>query len=1077
MSKLIVYKASAGSGKTFTLAISYIKLLIINPRAYQEILAVTFTNKATAEMKDRIIKELYGIYKRDKDSESYLLKIIEDTGLEESHIRKQAGIALTYMLHDYTRFRVETIDSFFQSIMRNLARELDLTPNLNVELNGPEILSESVDSLIEKLESNSKILVWLLEYINEQIEDNKRWNVSDEIKKFSNNILKEEYITNGANLRASLKNPDLIPSYRKELRELEKAALHQMSSFYEQFMGELALNGLEVDDLKRKTTGIASYFNKLNRGELGEEIRNVTAQKCLVDPEEWVTKTHPKKDFIISLAASNLMPLLQDAEEFRAKNNMIVNSCQLSLRHINKLQLLTHIDEEMELLNKQKNRFLLSDTNVLIRNLIGEGDSSFVFEKIGASIRNIMIDEFQDTSKMQWENFKLLLTEGLSQGADSLIVGDVKQSIYRWRSGDWTILNELGSDEKAEFNYFPIETNTLDTNYRSESNVIEFNNVIFPALINNLDQQYKEEFTARYESHKGEENLKEATEGCVDLKNAYADVKQKTNKKEAKGYVQVEFIEGDSTEEYNNNTLAALATEVDKLVNHGVDINDIAILVRKNRSIPTIANYFNSNLNYPVVSDEAFKLGASISINLMMDAIRYLSDSENKIIEANLALSYQKNIFSEEHTIDEILLGEVSHYLPSEFIETANTLRELPLYELLEKLFSLFKLKEIEGQDAYLFSFFDKVIDYLQKESSLLDDFLRYWDEKLSNDAIPSGEVSGIRILSIHKSKGLEFHTVFVPFCDWPLEGERLQNLIWCSPQTDPYNKIDIVPVDYSKRMEESIYLQDYLDERLQLWVDNINLLYVAFTRAESNLFLFCKPGTKNSVSSLIADVLPLISIQQELTYSPDEPYIFGEIAPSKALIEKKSNNVFRIKPDKKPIKMESLPHDFEFKQSNRSIDFIQGVEEDESPMRFISRGKLLHELFASIDVIDDIDPAIRKLRFEGLIGSQEQEDNIRAVTAQAFKRPEVKDWYSGNWELFNECAIIYTVDNKLEIRRPDRVMVDKERAIIVDFKFGKPQKAYSAQVKEYISLLKQMGYVNVEGYIWYVKQDKIEQV
>lgn len=1078
MSKLVVYKASAGSGKTFTLAISYIKLLIENPRAYQEILAVTFTNKATAEMKDRIIKELYGIYKSDQESESYLNKIIDDTGLEENHIRKQAGKALTYMLHDYSRFRVETIDSFFQSIMRNLARELELSPNLNVELNSTEVLSESVDSMIEKLETNSIVLGWLLSYINEQIADNKRWNVADDIKNFSRNILKEEYIAKGENLRTNLKDPKLIPTYRKELRAIEREALEQMKGFQQQFLHELSLNNLSVDDLLRKTSGIASYFNKLSNGILSDDVRNVTAQNCLSDPEAWCTKTHPRKNEIVSLASSSLMPLLRDAEKLRPRHNRIINSCQLSLQHLNKLQLLAHIDEEMRLLNKQKNRFLLADTNALLRSLIRDGDSSFIFEKTGASIRNIMIDEFQDTSSMQWENFQLLLLEGLSQGADSLIVGDVKQSIYRWRSGDWTILNELGTEGDKHFGSFPIKTNTLDTNYRSETNVIEFNNVIFPAIINKLDNQYKEEFAERNEALPNDDFKEKAIKGCIPLKQAYSDVQQKSNKKTNKGFVQIEFLEGSPVEEYEEATLAALVREVQNLVNHGVDINDIAILVRKNRSISTIADYFNYHLNYPIVSDEAFRLGASTSINLMMDAIRYLSDSENKIIEANLALSYQKNVLDSQNSLDKIILGDIGSFLPQEFIDTVDTLRELPLYELLERLFALFELKNIKGQDAYLFSFFDKVIDYLQKESSLLDDFLQFWDEKLSNETIPSGEISGIRVLSIHKSKGLEFHTVFVPFCDWPLESERIENLIWCTPELPPFNDIDIVPINYSKKMEESIYLDDYLHERLQLWVDNINLLYVAFTRAESNLFLFCKQGSRNDVSELIADVLPTVAIQQEITYDPEEGlYKWGEINPSKALIEKQTNNVFRIKPNKKPIRMESLPHDFEFKQSNRSIDFIQGIEEDESPMRFISRGKLLHELFASINVLDDIEPSIRQLRFDGLIGSQEDEDKIRALTTKAFKNPKVQEWYTNDWDLFNECAIIYTLDGRLETRRPDRVMVNHEKAILVDFKFGKPQKTYSAQVKEYIKLLEQMDYTNVEGYIWYVTQDKIERV
>ena len=442
--ELLVYKASAGSGKTFTLAVEYIKLLILNPRAYRQILAVTFTNKATAEMKERILSQLYGIWTEDPDSDAYLKRIIEETGKQTDEIRKSAGIALSYMLHDYSRFRVETIDSFFQSVMRNLARELELSPNLNIELNNSEVLSDAVDSMIEKLAPTSPVLAWLLNYIDERIADDKRWNVSEEVKSFGRNIFDEGYIEKGEGLRQKLiENPEIIKNYRRELKEMETEALEQMKGFYDQFEGELDGHALTADDLKNGSRGIGSYFRKLNNGILGDDIRNTTVEKCLSDEKNWAAKTSPRYEDILRLAADSLMPLLNEAEKFRSRNNKIVNSCRLSMQHLNKVQLLANIDEEVRQLNRENNRFLLSDTNALLHQLVKDGDSSFVFEKIGTNIRNVMIDEFQDTSRMQWGNFKLLLLEGLSQGADSLIVGDVKQSIYRWRNGDWGILNGL----------------------------------------------------------------------------------------------------------------------------------------------------------------------------------------------------------------------------------------------------------------------------------------------------------------------------------------------------------------------------------------------------------------------------------------------------------------------------------------------------------------------------------------------------------------------------------------------------------------------------------------------------------
>ena len=1067
MSELLVYKASAGSGKTFTLAVEYIKLLILNPRAYRQILAVTFTNKATAEMKERILSQLYGIQIGDKDSEAYLNRIKEETKRTEQEIREAAGIALGYMLHDYSRFRVETIDSFFQSVMRNLARELELSPNLNIELNNAEVLSDAVDSMIEKLGPTSPVLAWLLDYINERIADDKRWNVSDEVKNFGRNIFDEGYIEKGEGLRQRLRNPDTIKEYRKQLKALETEILEQMKGFYDQFEGELEGHALTADELKNGSRGIGSYFRKLNNGILSNDIRNATVEKCLEDAKHWATKTSPRFADIIDLAKSSLMQILEDAEKLRSKNNLLLNSCRLSLQHLNKVQLLANIDEEVRQLNHDNNRFLLSDTNALLHQLVKDGDSSFVFEKIGTNIRNVMIDEFQDTSRMQWGNFKLLLLEGLSQGADSLIVGDVKQSIYRWRNGDWGILN--GLNDRIE--HFPIKVKTLATNRRSETNVIRFNNQIFTAAVNYLNEVYK----------------KQLGKDCDDLQKAYADVVQESPRSVQKGYVKATFLEPDEAHDYTDQTLISLGEEVEHLLSSGVRLNDIAILVRKNKSIPRIADYFDKELHYKIVSDEAFRLDASLAICMMIDALRFLSDESNKIARAQLAIAYQNEVLQKNLDWNTLLLLPIENYLPPAFLEKQKELRLMPLYELLEELFSIFEMSHIEEQDAYLFAFFDAVTDYLQSNSSELDGFIRYWDETLCSKTIPSGEVEGIRIFSIHKSKGLEFHTVLLPFCDWKLENETNNQLVWCAPQEAPFNAMDILPINYSTQMAESIYGNDYLLERLQLWVDNLNLLYVAFTRAGKNLILWSKKDQKGTMAELLSAALPRVAQAGEGSWNEDEKiYESGTTCPSEEKsphsagnTESKVVNKLAQKPVKLPVHMESMRHDIEFRQSNRSADFIAGVDEAESSQRFINRGRLLHTLFSAIETEEDIDDAINRLVFEGVIGRTETEEEIRELTHRAFSQPQIKDWYSGTWQLFNECDIIWQENGELRNRRPDRVMMRNGTIVVVDFKFGKPSKRYNKQVQGYIELLVRMGYdANaISGYLWYVEEEIIEKV
>lgn len=1070
--ELLVYKASAGSGKTFTLAVEYIRRLIQNPRAYRQILAVTFTNKATTEMKERILQQLYGIWQGDPASEPYRNRIMDDLYhvIPVNELQERAGMALQYMLHDYSRFRVETIDSFFQSVMRNLARELELSPTLNIELNSAEVLDEAVDSLIEKLTPDSPVLAWLLDYINERIADDKRWNVSNEIKSFGRYILDENYIERGGELRTSLRDTTILKEYKDKLKKLETEALEQMKAFNDRFENELRMHGLDSTDLKNGAKGIGSYFRKLSRGELNDkEVMNATLKKCMESEDSWASKTSPLRQEIRNLARQSLMPLLKEAEQVRPAQCRQVNTCRLTRQHLNKLQLLNHIDEEMRTLNHEKNRFLLSDTNTLLHKLVHEGDSSFVFEKIGANLKNVMIDEFQDTSRMQWDNFRLLLMEGLSQGEDSLIVGDVKQSIYRWRNGDWRILNELGHNAQSHWP-FRIRVETLRTNRRSETRIIEFNNHLFRAAVRQLNEIHKQELGT----------------DCLALEHAYADVEQQSPKEETKGYVKVEFLEPDNDQNYQEKTLEALGREIERLRTAGVQLNDIAILVRKNKNIPPIADYFDQVLKIPVVSDEAFRLDASQGVNMLMDALRYLTNPDDCISLVSLIIAYQTKVKGFTGSINELLTApkDSSVYLPASFVERLEELKMMPLYELLEELADLFNLNALEKQEAYLFTFFDAVTEYLQSNSSEPEGFIRYWDEKLYMKTIPSGEVEGIRIFSIHKSKGLEFHTVLVPFCDWKLENETNNQLVWCTPQKAPYNTLQLVPINYSSAMADSIYRDDYLEERLQLWVDNLNLLYVAFTRAGKNLIVWSRKNQRRTMSELLTAALPQVEQAGNGTWHAEESvYEWGEPCTSvnRPITQntQPSTNRLNKKFIKQTVQMINTRHDVEFRQSNPSADFIAGVNEEESYRRFINRGSMLHTLFSAIRTKDDIEEAINRLTFEGIIGNRKEEDQIRQLTRKAFSLPQVEEWYDGSWRLFTERDIIWMENGKLHNRRPDRVMMKNGEIVVIDFKFGKPNAKYNRQVQAYIQLLTRMGYDHrhIRGYLWYVEENHIETV
>ena len=679
---LTVYKASAGSGKTFTLATEYIRLLVENPTSYRNILAVTFTNKATEEMKMRILSQLYGIWKQLPESADYMKVIQEKTGFGEELISERAGIALQNLLHNYNYFRVETIDTFFQSVLRNLARELELTTNLRIGLNDHQIEDIAVDQLIADLNTTDIVLQWIIRYIMESISDDRSWNVISKIKKFGCTIFQDRYKEVSDELSKKMQEPGFFERYTTQLRELREAALEHMKQIGESFFDELEAEQLTIDDLSGKSRGIASFFNKLRRGEFDVSIENATVANHLESYEKWCTKTHPKRDYIYTLAQGSLGNILRYAVDERPRQWKLYKSADLTLRHLNQLRLLGSIEQKVRQLNADANRFLLSDTQQLLHALIGESDSPFIFEKIGTQLEHVMIDEFQDTSTVQWQNFCVLLAEAMShENTSNLIVGDVKQSIYRWRSGDWRLLNDI----EQQFNSQQIETRALDTNYRSQRNIIQFNNVFF-----------RQAATLEYMAQK-ELNAAEAAQ----LEKAYADVEQKIPAgKDPLGLVSIRLLPAD---DYQTATLKQIAETIATLRAQGIPQKEIAILVRVNQYIPTIARYFMEQMpEVTIVSDEAFRLDASNAVCLLVQALRLLTHPDDQLTKAAIVKNWHHDVLGEPAEDNRLLLSTVDldSGLPEAFRNHREELTAMPLYDLVERLYDIFSLERLSEQSA-----------------------------------------------------------------------------------------------------------------------------------------------------------------------------------------------------------------------------------------------------------------------------------------------------------------------------------------------------------------------------------------
>lgn len=1112
MHPLTVYKASAGSGKTFTLAVEFIKLLILNPRKYENILAVTFTNKATEEMKHRIVSQLYGLSHGLRSSDSYLDKITKELDVSEDFVRKNAAIALHNLLHNYNQFRVQTIDAFFQSILRNMVKELGLGNNLRISLNDSQVISEAVDSIMETLDKDKALMSWIIEYVNERMDDQKSWDITGEVKSFGMNLSKEFFKSNEHLLKSIANDKDFFKRYKKAMTAIIRGAEAHFKECGEYFLTMLSNAGYDVADLAFGKTGVAGYFLKLKDGNFtNDSIVGARVLAAMNDPMKWGTKKNASE--IAPLAESLLIPYLIGIEKERQAEVPKVRSAQITLKNINKMRLLFSIREEMDRLNKENARFMLSNTQMVLSQMIQEDTNiaPFIYEKIGAYLQHIMIDEFQDTSTVQWNNFKVLLANCMAgnedqpqnQGAiNNLIVGDVKQSIYRFRSGDWRLLNSI----EHEFGDEMIKIQPLATNWRSERNIISFNNHFFKQVCNieadsimpqgAMEQQ--EFIEANNLSAEAAEQMNTYAEA---LRHAYDDVAQDIPAfKPSRGLVRVELLPEERADFIEAAKIRTL-DYIQSLIIQGVKPSEIAILVRYNSEASDIAQYFAENApELSIVSEQAFTLEASPLVTMIISMLRLLRNAKDKQAEITLVKLYIAYILGEDLTDGSILTSDNAFktYLPQEISseEAMEQMRSMSLYELSEYIYRTLNLSKLEGQAPYATAFFDGLKKYMEDNIATIEEFLDYWDSELHSKAISVGSGDSIRVITIHKSKGLEFKHLVMPFCNWNLAARHTETL-WCTINEQPFSELPFIPVDYTSRtsLQNSIYEPYGIEEWMQGIVDNLNLLYVAFTRAGRSLFVIANQNAKeDNRSYAIIEALRRITDSNELegcsfednTSEEDQEnaspsiFTFGEhYFEDKEEKGKESDNVFDRTPTAIPVSIESYDSEnISFRQSNKSREFAADTLDDNDSKRYTTIGSIMHMLFSRIHTTADIDKELRQFEFDGVIYDDTiTAEELRNELKQKFCNTTISSWFSDKWTVFNECNIMQLKNGKIVEDRPDRVITDGNETIVIDYKFGNKNAAYAKQVQRYMNLMQQMGYPNVKGYLWYVNLDEIESV
>ncbi len=1108
---LTVYRASAGSGKTFTLAVEYISLLVKDPENYQHILAVTFTNKATQEMKMRILSQLYGIANSLQSSQQYFNKVKEKTNMPDAVIRNNARAALTLLIHRYNNFRILTIDAFFQQVLRNLAHELGQTANLKVDLNNEEITEKAVDQMIESLEKGQPVLQWISTYINNSIEDDNGWNIIGKIKTFGTNIFKDFYKAHEANLKEQLSNADDFKVYETTLRKRRNDIRKTFNGKAKSILNEIKNANLDIPSNYR--SGLYKYLTDSAIAPLTNKPLKAGVLKANESPQNWTSSKCAKADKqqIQTLAAEVLSAQLSELIAYNNDNWNEFQSIQLTLSHLSELRLLHAIADAVDNLTKDTNRFMLSNTQALLKELIADSDTPFIFERIGARLKHVMIDEFQDTSTIQWQNFQVLLANCMAQElSQNLIVGDIKQSVYRWRQGDWGILNNI---EKS-FAHQKIRLETLDYNYRSEKRIIDFNNAFWEQCVAN---------TAK-------EVAQDDAEKAKIVQKAYEDVAQKTHKTTENGFVKISLYPSKSMKEA---VLEELIETIKELFNNGYggkNQSKIAILVRSKSNIQDIVNAllqsFGNEIN--IVSDEAFRLDASLSVNIIVSAMHLLTHPDDVLTRGKLVKLYNQEVLKKPLTDTDLLvsinesnnidtknidkkerrklateqqMAKLNSQLPPEYVANRELLLGLPIVDLVDKLFMLFGLDQLEGQSSYICTLYDTLNDFLKDHTADIDDFINEWENSLSSKTIQSDEIEGIRIMTIHKSKGLEFDNVIIPFCNWEMEKK---GTLWCETKNKPapYNKLPLLPIDFSRdKLIGTVFEDDYKEEHFQNIVDNLNLLYVAFTRASKNLFVFGLRQGKTTLDNIAKGTPPgnrsyaielaLRQVSEQLQGSslsfPDDigseiHFEYGTLAPETHEKEHAvADNPFLIKPDKHIVSIATYPQAATFKQSNKSIEFVKGEDVDPSDRtRYIKIGNVLHQLFSTIYTTADIPARLNELEQQGIIYNDEiTSAQLRTRIEDAITNPQVQEWFSKRWQLYNECTILeYNKDtNEMEEHRPDRVMTDGKEFVVVDFKFGKEREEYKKQVQQYMEILIRMGHKKVSGYLWYVVKNNVVEV
>ena len=986
-----VLKASAGSGKTFALAREYIRLIVGSdqPDAYRHVLAVTFTNKATDEMKRRILKELHTLAVSPADSD-YLEYLEKELGRTEGQISARARQQMGAILNDYSSFAVSTIDRFFQQTLRAFSREIGQFSSYQVQLDRDALVAEGVDRVLDGLTEEDKgLLNWLQDSVRDQLERKGYVSLESDLIKMADAL---RDLPEGRDIPR-----ESIGAIRDCCKAVQSAFEERVRSAAQACLKVLEDHGISVADT------YSGFMKPLLSYKDAKSPITAPSQPFLKrasDREQWFTKANAQLKDVLGGSMDAPMKAFLDCfgRPFRE-----YNTAGIILGQLYSLGVASELRAAFVAVQKEKNLLSLDDSNTILKGIIDGTDAPFIYEKMGVRFEDFLLDEFQDTSQVQWDNFRPLLANAVASGKDSLIVGDVKQSIYRFRGSDWELLNRRVGETFSQ-----LREEVLGGNWRTCKTIVDFNNRFFEYAAGALDGLL----------------------GTDVIGTIYKDVKQTAClDEEADGSVEVCYVE---------DQLAEIHRTVLDVRERGGRWSDITILVRKNTEGSLVAAHLLDN-GIPVVSDDSLDVKASVTVRRLVSQLSQIDagpEGDDGLVGGYLARKLGLKQPPGYHSLPDLaeaLLRELKEADPATFA----------------------------GEIPYIQSFMDYLQDWTATGGNNPDAFLRDWDQADPKIASPSLG-NAVRIMTIHKSKGLEFPFVIVPFAE--KVGLFKADDCWCAPTLEgsPLEGTadGVYRVNLSGTSENTFFEEAYRKEKLLQAVDNLNIFYVALTRAQYGLKVIAKPlPQKRNTTANLSQVL--YDFVQTENYFTGTPYNFAEMkrkAGAAAPIEAD----YASYPADSGKRLRFSPEAADYFGADGSVGLLASRR---------IRGTVLHGILASVRVAEDVERAVEAAVSAGELPSAEREATA-SFLKERLGQVEDKGWFSPSAKVLSEAALIGPDGREY---RPDRVVLHPDgRISVIDYKFGDRNPSYLRQVRRYMDLYKKRGHAKVEGWIWYLEDNFI---